>query len=202
MATTSRDALITTSGEIELAHALDQKMRRLFSRSLRLRVVAAGSCGGCEGELAALGNVVFDMARFGIQFVASPRHADGIVIAGAVSTNMRDALERTYAAVADPRLVIAVGACAVSGGTMDLATLIKPILTAGDLRVILAVLKAITDAAGVPLAASDLAAMSPKPTVEKTVTLKYRASVRVSGWVKFAAEARSITKYVEANSSR
>ena len=64
----------------------------------------------------ALSNVVFDMARFGIQFVASPRHADGIVITGAVSLNMREALERTYAAVPDPRLVIAVGACACSGG--------------------------------------------------------------------------------------
>jgi Ni,Fe-hydrogenase III small subunit len=91
-------------------------MRRLFGRSLRFRSVSAGSCNGCEGELVALSNVVFDMARFGIQFVASPRHADGIVITGAVSLNMREALERTYAAVPDPRLVIAVGACACSGG--------------------------------------------------------------------------------------
>jgi Ni,Fe-hydrogenase III small subunit len=64
----------------------------------------------------ALGNVVFDLSRFGIQFVASPRHADGIVVTGAVSTNMRAALERSYAAVADPKIVIAVGACAISGG--------------------------------------------------------------------------------------
>ncbi len=116
MATSSRNALLTSGGEIELAHALDRKMRRLLGRSLRFRLVAAGSCGGCEAELAALGNVVFDMARFGIQFVASPRHADGIVIAGAVSENMRDALERTYEAVPDPRIVVAVGACAISGG--------------------------------------------------------------------------------------
>jgi Ni,Fe-hydrogenase III small subunit len=116
MATSSRSALLTSDGEIELAHALDHKMRRLFGRSLRFRLVAAGSCGGCEAELAALSNVVFDMARFGIQFVASPRHADGIVIAGAISANMREALEKTYEAVPDPRIVVAVGACAISGG--------------------------------------------------------------------------------------
>lgn len=116
MATSSRSALLTSDGEIELAHALDHKMRRLFGRSLRLRLVAAGSCGGCEAELAALSNVVFDMARFGIQFVASPRHADGIVIAGAISENMSEALEKTYEAVPDPRIVVAVGACAISGG--------------------------------------------------------------------------------------
>ena len=116
MATSSRSALLTSGGEIELAHALDRKMRRLLGRSLRFRLVAAGSCGGCEAELAALSNVVFDIARFGIQFVASPRHADGIVIAGAISVNMREALEKTYEAVPDPRIVVAVGACAISGG--------------------------------------------------------------------------------------
>jgi Ni,Fe-hydrogenase III small subunit len=116
MASRSREGLVTPTGEVELAGALDVKMRRLFGRSLRLRSVSAGSCNGCEGELVALSNVVFDMARFGIQFVASPRHADGIVITGAVSLNMREALERTYTAVPDPRLVIAVGACACSGG--------------------------------------------------------------------------------------
>ena len=91
-------------------------MRKLFGRSLRLRSVVAGSCNACEAELVATSNVVFDLARFGVQFVASPRHADGIVITGTVNVNMRDALERTYAAVPDPRIVIAVGACAVSGG--------------------------------------------------------------------------------------
>jgi len=116
MASRTRDGLVTPTGEVELARALDRRMRSLFGRSLRLRSVSAGSCNGCEGELVALSNVVFDMARFGIQFVASPRHADGIVITGAVSLNMRDALERTYEAVSDPRLVIAVGACACSGG--------------------------------------------------------------------------------------
>ncbi len=115
MAVRDRGALVTT-GELELATALDAKMRNLLGRSLRLRSVVAGSCGGCEAELNALGNVVFDMGRFGIQFVASPRHADGIVITGAVNTNMRAALEKTYDAVPDPRIVIAVGTCAISGG--------------------------------------------------------------------------------------
>jgi Ni,Fe-hydrogenase III small subunit len=116
MATSTRDGLVSRTGELELAQALEERTRRLFGRSLRLRSVAAGSCGGCEAELVALGNVVFDLSRFGIQFVASPRHADGIVITGAVSANMRDALERTYSAVAEPKIVIAVGACAISGG--------------------------------------------------------------------------------------
>jgi Ni,Fe-hydrogenase III small subunit len=116
LASSTRGALVSRTGEIELASALDERMRKLLGRSLRLRSVVAGSCGGCEAELIAGSNVVFDMARFGVQFVASPRHADGIVITGTVNVNMRDALERTYAAVPDPRVVIAVGACALSGG--------------------------------------------------------------------------------------
>jgi Ni,Fe-hydrogenase III small subunit len=91
-------------------------MRSLFGRSLRLRQVAAGDCSGCAAELAALGNVVFDLGRFGVQFVASPRHADGLVITGPVTFNMRSALQETYAATPSPRIVIAVGACAISGG--------------------------------------------------------------------------------------
>jgi len=116
MASTTRDGLVTHDAERQLVTALDARTRRLFGRSLRLRSVVAGSCNGCEGELTALGNVVFDMGRFGVQFVASPRHADGIVITGVVNANMREALERTYEAVPDPRLVIAVGACPASGG--------------------------------------------------------------------------------------
>src|ERR1051325_8912887 len=116
MASPARGGRETPDGAVEPVKALDERMRRLFGRSLRLRSVSAGSCNGCEAELVALGNVVFDMARFGVQFVGSPRHADGIVITGVVNVNMRDALERTYAAVPDPRLVIAVGACAASGG--------------------------------------------------------------------------------------
>lgn len=116
MATRTRAGLRTGTGEVALATALEGRARALFGRSLRLRSVVAGSCGGCEAELVALGNVVFDLARFGVQFVASPRHADGLVITGAVSRNMLGALERTYAAVPEPRLVIAVGACAIGGG--------------------------------------------------------------------------------------
>lgn len=116
MATSTREALVTATGEVELARALDEKMRGILGRSLRLRSVVAGSCNGCESELAALSNVVFDMARFGVQFVASPRHADGIVITGVVNSNMVEALERSCAAVPDPKIVIAVGACPASGG--------------------------------------------------------------------------------------
>jgi Ni,Fe-hydrogenase III small subunit len=116
MGATARDDLVTETGAVRLARPLDAAMRRLFGRSLRLRSVSAGSCNGCEAELVALGNVVFDMARFGIEFVASPRHADGIVVTGAVSRNMHQALLATYHATPDPKLVIAVGACAISGG--------------------------------------------------------------------------------------
>jgi Ni,Fe-hydrogenase III small subunit len=116
MAARRREDLVSPTGDIALARALEARMRRLFGRSLRLRSVAAGSCNGCESELIALGNVVFDMARFGVQFVASPRHADGIVITGALSRNMSDAVYRAYEAVPDPKLVIAVGACAINGG--------------------------------------------------------------------------------------
>ena len=116
LATGARDDLITPTGEVALARALDETTRRLFRRSLRLRSVAAGSCNGCEGELVALSNVVFDLARFGVQFVASPRHADGIVITGAMSKNMESAVYRTSDATPNPRLVIAVGACAINGG--------------------------------------------------------------------------------------
>jgi Ni,Fe-hydrogenase III small subunit len=116
MASRTREGLLTGPDGALGPAPLDEPLRRLLGRSLRLRSVAAGSCNGCEAELTALGNVVFDLARFGVQFVASPRHADGIIITGTVNVNMRDALERTYAAVPDPRIVIAVGACAASGG--------------------------------------------------------------------------------------
>jgi Ni,Fe-hydrogenase III small subunit/formate hydrogenlyase subunit 6/NADH:ubiquinone oxidoreductase subunit I len=99
-----------------LARALDAKARALFGRSLRLRQVSAGGCNGCEAELNASGNVQFDLSRFGIQFVASPRHADGIVVTGPVTANMRHALLETWEATPAPRLVVAVGACACSGG--------------------------------------------------------------------------------------
>lgn len=116
MAANARADLVLSGPEARLARALDEQARRLFGRSLKLREVCAGSCNGCEAELAALGNVVFDLGRFGVQFVASPRHADGLVVTGPVTENMRAALRATYDAMPTPKLVIAVGACAISGG--------------------------------------------------------------------------------------
>jgi Ni,Fe-hydrogenase III small subunit/NAD-dependent dihydropyrimidine dehydrogenase PreA subunit len=116
LATRTRDDLILHGQTLERAQALEEKSRRLFGRSLKLRQVSAAGCNACEADLNVLSTVVFDLGRFGIQFVASPRHADGIVITGPVSENMRSALMDTYAAVPAPKLVIAVGACAISGG--------------------------------------------------------------------------------------
>ncbi|MBI4422510.1 MAG: NADH-quinone oxidoreductase subunit NuoB [Elusimicrobia bacterium] len=116
LAATTREELTLSAQETPLVRRLDEAMRRLFGRSLKLRQVSAGGCSACEAELTALGNVVFDLGRFGIQFVASPRHADGLVVTGPVTRNMQEALRRTYEAVPEPRLVIAVGACAISGG--------------------------------------------------------------------------------------
>ena len=116
LAANRREDLLVTTEEARLAESLNEEMRRLFGRSLKLRQVSAGGCSACEAELTALGNVVFDLGRFGIQFVASPRHADGLVITGPVTRNMREALRIAYEAVPSPRLVIAVGACGISGG--------------------------------------------------------------------------------------
>jgi Ni,Fe-hydrogenase III small subunit/formate hydrogenlyase subunit 6/NADH:ubiquinone oxidoreductase subunit I len=102
--------------ELSLAKALDEKLRRLFGRSLRLRQVSAGGCNACEADTNVLGTIGWDLGRFGIQFVASPRHADGLLITGPVSRNMELALKKTYAAVPAPKIVIAVGACAIAGG--------------------------------------------------------------------------------------
>jgi Ni,Fe-hydrogenase III small subunit/Pyruvate/2-oxoacid:ferredoxin oxidoreductase delta subunit len=116
LAARTRQDLVLDGREWELARALDEKSRRLFGRSLKLRQVSAGGCNACEADLNVLSTVVFDLGRFGIQFVASPRHADALVITGPVTENMRLALEDAYAAVPAPKLVIAVGACASSGG--------------------------------------------------------------------------------------
>jgi Ni,Fe-hydrogenase III small subunit/formate hydrogenlyase subunit 6/NADH:ubiquinone oxidoreductase subunit I len=102
--------------EVRLATALDERLRRLFGRSLRLRQVSAGGCNGCEADTNVLQTIGWDLGRFGIQFVASPRHADGLLITGPVTHNMRAALETTYAATPPPKIVIAVGACAIAGG--------------------------------------------------------------------------------------
>ncbi len=88
----------------------------MFARSLKLREVSAGGCNACEADTNVLGTLVYDLGRFGIDFVASPRHADGLVVTGPVTHNMRAALLDTYEAMPEPRLVIAVGSCAISGG--------------------------------------------------------------------------------------
>jgi Ni,Fe-hydrogenase III small subunit/ferredoxin len=116
LATRTREQLVINGKALELAEALDDKTRKLFGRSLKLRQVSASGCNGCEADSNVLGTLVFDLGRFGIQFVASPRHADGLLITGPVAQNMRLALEKTYAAVPAPKLVIAVGSCAIAGG--------------------------------------------------------------------------------------
>jgi Ni,Fe-hydrogenase III small subunit/NAD-dependent dihydropyrimidine dehydrogenase PreA subunit len=102
--------------EVRLAAALDDRLRKLFGRSLRLRQVSAGGCGAAEADLNVLNTIGWDLGRFGIQFVASPRHADGLVVTGPVSQNMELALRKTWEAMPEPKLVIAVGTCAISGG--------------------------------------------------------------------------------------
>ena len=118
---TKRDGLIIPTGKFfeefdREAIEAKKEIHKLFGRSLKLRQVSAGGCNGCELELNAASNVNFDMGRFGIDFVASPRHADGIVITGPISSNMAPALKDAYNSVAEPKIVIAVGACAISGG--------------------------------------------------------------------------------------
>lgn len=116
LAARKRESLILDGREADLAAALDEESRRLFGRSLKLRQVSAGGCNACEADCNVLNTVVFDLGRFGIQFVASPRHADGLLITGPVSRHMELALRKTYEAVPAPRIVVAVGACAISGG--------------------------------------------------------------------------------------
>src|SRR5512140_299506 len=112
------DLVLGESGkeQVRLAAALDEKLRRLFGRSLKLRQVSAGGCAACEADTNVLGTIGWDLGRFGIQFVASPRHADGLLITGPVTRNMELALKKTWDAVPEPKIVIAVGACAISGG--------------------------------------------------------------------------------------
>src|SRR5579862_6982340 len=100
----------------ELSASVDRASRRRLGRSLSIRQVDAGSCNGCELEIHALNNAFYDLERFGLRFVASPRHADVLLVTGPVTRNMREALERTYAATPDPKWVVAVGDCALDGG--------------------------------------------------------------------------------------
>jgi Ni,Fe-hydrogenase III small subunit len=99
-----------------VARQIDQRARRLFGSSLHIREVDAGSCNGCELEIGALSNPYYDMERFGLHFVASPRHADCLLVTGPVTRNMAEPLRRTYAATPDPKIVIAIGDCAMNCG--------------------------------------------------------------------------------------
>jgi Ni,Fe-hydrogenase III small subunit/NAD-dependent dihydropyrimidine dehydrogenase PreA subunit len=116
LAVRRREDMIVEGETYRLAEALDAKARELFGHSLKLRQVSAGGCNACEADVNVLNTVGWDLGRFGIQFVASPRHADGLLITGPVPENMREALLKTWAAVPSPKFVIAVGACAISGG--------------------------------------------------------------------------------------
>lgn len=103
--------------EVEMiARQIDRRARRLFGRSLHIREVDAGSCNGCEMEISALSNPYYDMERFGLHFVASPRHADCLLVTGPVTRNMAEPLRRTYEATPDPKIVIAIGDCANNCG--------------------------------------------------------------------------------------
>src|SRR5437016_1704289 len=100
----------------ELANSVNRAAKRRLGRSLSIREVDAGSCNGCELEINALQNAFYDLERFGLRFVASPRHADVLLVTGPVTKNMREALERTYNATPDPKWVVSVGDCAFDGG--------------------------------------------------------------------------------------
>lgn len=124
LTSSKRENLIISEGMTaedfeKTAIEVKKEITSIFSRSLKLRQVSAAGCNGCEMELNACSNVNFDMGRFGIDFVASPRHADGIVITGPISENMAYALEDCYKSVPDPKLVIMCGTCAISGGVFQ-----------------------------------------------------------------------------------
>jgi Ni,Fe-hydrogenase III small subunit/formate hydrogenlyase subunit 6/NADH:ubiquinone oxidoreductase subunit I len=118
LAARSREALAISQDErgLELAEALGKKLRRLLGRSLKLRQVSAGGCNACEADVNVLNTLAWDLGRFGIQFVASPRHADGLLVTGPVTKNMELALRKTYDAVPGPKIVIVAGSCAIAGG--------------------------------------------------------------------------------------
>src|SRR2546423_7913375 len=106
----------TDAAVTELATAVGHAARRRPGRSLSIREVDAGSCNACELEIHALNNAYYDVERFGLRFVASPRHADGLMVTGPVTKNMREALQRTYEATPNPKCVVAIGDCARDGG--------------------------------------------------------------------------------------
>ena len=117
LAVSRREELIVRQGqEHRLARAMGRELVSLYGRSFKLREVSAGGCNACEADTNVLSTVGFDLGRFGVQFVASPRHADGIYVTGPVTENMRSALLKTWEAIPGPKVVIAAGACAISGG--------------------------------------------------------------------------------------
>lgn len=116
ISTAQRADLLTDGTLPDLARHSKQHFKKLFGRSLQLRQVSAAGCNACEADLNVLATPFFDLGRFGINFVASPRHADAVVVTGPVSRNMKTALLQTYEAVPEPRVVIAVGSCPISGG--------------------------------------------------------------------------------------
>jgi Ni,Fe-hydrogenase III small subunit len=124
MGASDRDALLVREGDAEepLRVKASAAFSKIFGRSLKLRQVSAGGCSACELELNAIGNVNFDIQRFGIEWVASPRHADAMVVSGTLTRNMKDAVRAAWEAMPEPRFVVAVGACAISGGLYEGAT--------------------------------------------------------------------------------
>lgn len=116
LSTAARKDLLTHGSLPALAEHSKKHFKQLFGRSLQLRQVSAAGCNACEADLNVLATPFFDLARFGINFVASPRHADGIVVTGPISRNMKTALMETYDATPAPKVVIAVGSCAISAG--------------------------------------------------------------------------------------
>jgi len=117
----SREGLVVADGVnsdyfLKSAVQARKEIKNCFGKSLKLRQVSAGGCNGCELELNACSNVNFDMGRFGIEFVASPRHADGLVITGPITRSMAPALEDAYQCTPNPKVVVLTGACAISGG--------------------------------------------------------------------------------------
>ncbi len=116
ISTSQKEHLLTDGDLPSLADHSKQHFKKLFGRSLQLRQVSAAGCNACEADLNVLATPFFDLARFGINFVASPRHADGIVVTGPISRNMKTALLQTYEAVPAPKVVVAVGSCPITGG--------------------------------------------------------------------------------------
>lgn len=119
LASRTREGLVLREGAQLSPVDASEQIKKLFGRSLKLRSVSAGGCNGCELEINAMANVNFDMGRYGIDIVASPRHADGLILSGPISANMAEALELCYHGMPDPKFVIAAGACAISGGVFE-----------------------------------------------------------------------------------